>query len=111
MSQLFLVSTMNNTGARSDTYATVLAQQKLEQLRALAYGFDMAGLPVTNPDPDRSVSPVAQAGGTGLRPSPMTALQENTPGFVDHVDGQGNVVGNGAGAPGTAVYTRRWSVE
>jgi hypothetical protein len=111
MSQLFLLSTMNNTGSRSDTYSTVLAEQKLEQLRALAYGFDMAGLPVTDIETDTSVTPPAAAGGTGLQPSPNTALQTNTNGFVDHVNGQGVIVGNGVNPPATAVYTRRWSVE
>ena len=111
MSELFLVSTANNTGSRSDTYSTVLAEQKMEQLRALAYGFDLAGLPVSDIDTDTSVSPPAANGGTGLQPSPASALQTNTPGFVDHVDGHGAIVGNGVTPPATAVYTRRWSVE
>jgi hypothetical protein len=111
MSQLFLLSTMNNTSSRSDTYSTVLAEQKLEQLRALAYGFDMAGLPVTDIETDTSVTPPDPTGGTGLQPSPNTALQTNTNGFVDHVDGQGVIVGNGVNPPASAVYTRRWSVE
>jgi hypothetical protein len=111
MSQLFLMSTMNNTSSRSDTYATVLAEQKLEQLRALAYGFDMAGLPVTDVNSDTSVSPVASDGGTGLQPSPATALQENTPGFVDYVNAQGQTVGNGANPAQGSIYTRRWSIE
>jgi hypothetical protein len=111
MSQLFLMSTMDNTSSRNDTYATVLAEQKLEQLRALAYGFDMAGLPVSDVSSDTSVDPAASGGGTGLQPSPGTALQENTPGFVDHLDAHGVTVGNGAAAPATAMYTRRWSIE
>ena len=111
MSQLFLVSTANNTGSRSDTYSTVLAEQKMEQLRALAYGFDLAGLPVSDIDTDTSVSPPAANGGTGLQPSPPSALQTNTKGFVDHVDGQGTIVGNNVSPPASAVYTRRWSVE
>ena len=110
MAQLLTVSTLANTASRSDTFATVLAEQKLEQLRALAYGFDMNGLPVSDVETDTSVAPESQ-GGTGLQPSPNSALQENTPGFVDHVDGHGVLVGNGAQAPSTAVYTRRWSVE
>ena len=110
MAQLLVVSTVTNTSSRADTFSTVLAEQKLEQLRALAYGFDLAGLPVSDVDTDTSVSPEAP-GGTGLQPSPGTALQANTPGFVDHVDGHGAIVGNGAQAPGNAVYTRRWSIE
>jgi len=111
MSQLFLLSTMNNTSSRSDTYSTVLAEQKMEQLRALAYGFDMAGLPVSDISTDTSVSPPTGDGGTGLQPSPASALQTNTVGFVDHVNGQGVIVGNGVNPPGSAVYTRRWSVD
>ena len=110
MAQLLTVSTLANTASRTDTFATVLAEQKLEQLRALAYGFDMNGLPVSDVETDTSVAPESQ-GGTGLQPSPNSALQENTPGFVDHVDGRGVLVGNGAQAPAGAVYTRRWSVE
>jgi hypothetical protein len=110
MAQLLTVSTVSNTTSRSDTFSTVLAEQKLEQLRSLAYGFDMNGLPVSDVETDTSVSPETQ-GGTGLQPSPGSALQANTPGFVDHVDGHGAIVGNGAQAPADAVYTRRWSVE
>jgi hypothetical protein len=111
MAQLFMISTMNNTSSRSDTFSTVLAEQKLEQLRALAYGFDGSGLPVTDNESDTSVSPAAATGGTGLSPSPQTSLQENTAGFVDYLDMHGVVVGNGVNPPGTAVYTRRWSIE
>jgi Tfp pilus assembly protein PilW len=111
MAQMFLLSTKNNITSRSDTLATVLAEQKLEQLRSLAYGFDMAGLPVSDINTDTSVSPPAADGGTGLQPSPAAALQENTVGFVDYVDRNGAIVGNGAAAPGSAWYTRRWSVE
>ena len=110
MAQLMTVATATNVGARKETLSSVLAEQKLEQLRALAYGFDMAGLPVTDVDTDTSVSPEAP-GGTGLQPSPGSALQENTPGFVDHVDANGHIVGNGAQPPGSAAYTRRWSIE
>jgi hypothetical protein len=111
MAQLFLVSTASNLSAKNDTYSTVLAEQKMEQLRSLAWGFDTQGLPVSDFASDTSVTPEAVAGGTGLQPSPGTALQQNTPGYVDHVDGRGQIVGNGAQAPATALYTRRWSIE
>lgn len=110
MAQLLVMSTVSNTAARTDTVATVLAQQKLEQLRGLAYGFDTAGLPVSDVDTDTTVYPEVP-GGTGLQPSPTTSLQANTVGFVDHVDGHGQLVGNGVAAPAAAVYTRRWSIE
>jgi hypothetical protein len=110
MAQLLTMSTVSNTAARTDTIATVLAEQKLEQLRGLAYGFDLAGLPVSDVETDTTVYPEAP-GGTGLQPSPSTSLQENTVGFVDHIDGHGQIVGNTVAAPGNAVYTRRWSIE
>jgi hypothetical protein len=110
MARLMTTATMTNVGARTETLASVFAEQKIEQLRSLAYGFDMSGLPVTDIDTDTSVSPEAP-GGTGLQPSPGNSLQQNTTGFVDHVDAHGQIVGNGAQAPATAVYTRRWSVE
>jgi hypothetical protein len=111
MAQMFMLSTVNNSSSRNDTLSTVLAEQKLEQLRALTYGFDLAGLPVSDINSDTSVSPAAPDGGTGLQPSPASALQENTPGFVDYIDSQGNVVGNTAQVPAGAMYTRRWSIE
>ena len=111
MSQLFLFSTMSNTTARADTFSAVLAEQKLEQLRSLAWGFDVAGLPVSDFATDVTVTPESPTGGRGLQPSPASALQQNTTGYVDHVDASGNIVGNGVNPPNTAVYTRRWSVE
>ena len=111
MSQLFLISTVSNTSARNNTFSTVLAEQKLEQLRSLAWGFDPQGLPVSDFATDTSVNPESPAGGRGLQPSPASALQQNTSGYVDHVDATGQIVGNAAQPPATAVYTRRWSVE
>jgi hypothetical protein len=111
MAQLFMASTASNIAARKDTFATVLAEQKVEQLRSLAWGFDVQGLPISDFTSDTSVEPMATAGGTGLQPSPAAALQTNTGGYVDHVAANGAIVGNGVQAPATAVYTRRWSVE
>ena len=111
MSQMFLTSTMTNRGARNDTFSTVLAEQKIEQLRALAWGFDVQGLPVSDFSSDTSVEPMTTDGGTGLQPSPGSTLQTNTTGYVDHVSPTGQIVGNGVLAPGAAAFTRRWSVE
>lgn len=111
MGQMFTISTTSNMASRRDTLSTVLAEQKVEQLRSLAFGFDTQGLPVSDFTTDTSVAPESPVGGTGLQPSPASALQQNTAGFVDHVGVDGRIVGNGAVAPGTAVYTRRWSIE
>lgn len=111
LAQLFAISTESNLGSRTRTYAVVLAQQKLEQLRGLTYGFGEDGLPLTDVESDTSASVATATGGTGLSPSPASALDENTPGYVDYLDGFGAPLGAGPQPPGGAVYTRRWSIE
>ncbi|MBI4265790.1 MAG: hypothetical protein HY657_15550 [Acidobacteria bacterium] len=111
LGQLFAVSTTANTSSRSTTFATILAEQKMEELRGLTWGFDSEGLPITDTTTD-TASPVdASTGGAGLTPSPDTALQENTDGYVDYVDMFGSKIGGGASVPTNAAYTRRWSIE
>lgn len=95
MAELVRLAVSSTARARTSSFATILAAQKLEQLRSLAWEFDVSGVAVSD---------------TGLQDSPWS-LQGNTPGFVDHVDGSGVVVGHGTQAPESAVYTRRWSVE
>ena len=112
LAQLFIVAARANASAKTTTYAAVLAQQKMEQLRGLAYGFDVLGLPVTDTNSDITVDPVRPAGGTGLQPSPVGALGENTVGYVDYLDSNGTSLGGAAAVPPPgAVYIRRWSVE
>jgi type II secretory pathway pseudopilin PulG len=111
MAQLFVASTATNMNSRKDTLTTIYAEQKLEQLRALTWGFDVNGLPLSDFATDTTVDPPVLVGGTGLQPSPTTALQENTFGYVDHIGSNGQIVGNTALAPAGTVYTRRWSIE
>jgi type II secretory pathway pseudopilin PulG len=111
LAQLFAISTKTNLGSRNTTYATVLAQQKIEELRALTWGFDLQGLPISDTTSDTAVSPEQPNGGSGLAPSPKTALNENTPGYVDYVDQFGKKLGGGAQPPANTVYMRRWSIE
>jgi len=111
LAQLFAISTRSNIASRSTTYATVLAEQKLEELRGLTWGFDSSGLPLSDSTTNTAVSPETPTGGTGLEPSPTTALRENTDGYVDYVDQWGNKVGTGGQTPPeNGIYTRRWSV-
>jgi hypothetical protein len=110
MAQLFSIATATNLAARRNTVATILAEQKLEQLRALAFGYDLAGGPVTDLSSDTTMTPEA-GGGTGLQTSPTSSLQQNAIGFVDHIDDTGRIVGRGAQPPVQAVFTRRWSIE
>lgn len=118
LAQLFALSTRANYAARSNTYAALLAQQKLEQLRGLTWGYDRVGLPVSDLTTDTSTAaavngcPAPQpGGGSGLAPSPWGTLQQNTVGWVDYVDANGCVLGGGSQPLAGTVYTRRWSVE
>jgi prepilin-type N-terminal cleavage/methylation domain-containing protein len=67
--------------ARAHTWATILAGDKLEHMRALSW--------------------------SQLGRSPGGALQRDVAGYVDYLDAKGQEVGSAAGA----VYTRRWSIQ
>lgn len=111
LAQLFALSARTNLSSRTTTYAAILAEQKIEELRALTWGFDPDGLPLSDTTTNTAVSPEEPIGGAGLEPSPPTALRENTQGYVDYVDEYGNKVGTGGTSPpGDAAYTRRWSI-
>jgi hypothetical protein len=112
VAQLFAVSTRANLVARGQTSTTAMAEQKLEQLRSLTWGFDNTGqgLPVSDPTSHLAVDPPTPTGG-GLNPSPVDSLETNTAGFVDFLDAHGQYVGTGLTAPGTAAFIRRWSIR
>ena len=95
MAELIAIATSSNARARRSTLAAILAARKLEELRSLAWELDLNGAP---------------AGDPSLQPSPG-ALHRNTPGFVDHVDQAGAIVGRDVEPPAGAAYTRRWSIE
>lgn len=112
VAQMFGLSVRSNLVARGATSTTALAQQRLEQLRALTWGFDLEGqgLPLSDTTTNLAVVPVA-ANGSGLNPSPSDSLEQNTAGFVDFLDANGAWVGTGTTPPGSAVYIRRWSIQ
>jgi prepilin-type N-terminal cleavage/methylation domain-containing protein len=111
LAQMFAISTRSNIGSRNSTYAAVLAQQKMEELKSLSWGFDQNGLPISDIATDTTQTPEPPVGGTGLSPSPSTSLQENTNGWVDYIDAYGNKLGTGDHAPVNAIDHRRWSVS
>ena len=111
LAQLFAVSTRANTNAKLPTFTTVLAQQKMEQLRSLTWGFDSQGLPLTDTSTNITAAVEAPTGGKGLTPSPVGALGENTDGYCDFLDGNGQSLGGGTTPPANAIYVRRWTVE
>ena len=113
LAQLSVIAADANRRARVITTASLLAQQKMEQLRALTWRFDPIGLRVSDETSDTSVTPEAPTGGAGLSVSPAASLATNTAGFCDFVDASGRLLGDGAGGsavpPGT-LYIRRWSI-
>ncbi len=101
--------------ARTRTAATVLAAQKLEQLRSVVWRSELVGAPpqwvaVSDTSSDLSADPPG-AGGIGLTRSPAGTLDSNVPPYVDHLDGSGRWVGSRDAPPPGAVYTRRWSIQ
>jgi type II secretory pathway pseudopilin PulG len=111
LAQLFTISTRANTSARATTFSAVLAQQKMEQLRGLTWGFDSLGLPLTDTTTKTTVVPETATGGLGLTPSPAGTLTANSDGYCDYVDASGNLLGGGTTPPAGTVFIRRWSVE
>ena len=111
LAQLFAISTKTNAAARNSTITMMLAEQKIEQLRALQYTFDRAGLPVQDTLTDLAVYPPLATGGKGLSPHTSNTLQANTDGYVDYLDSYGRTLGGGTVIPDNTAFIRRWSVE
>lgn len=100
LAELVVLSTGVGREARVVTTASLAAEAKLAELRALPWGDTRTDLTV---DPPAS-------GGPGLGPSPAEALAANVPGYSDYVDADGRYAGHGPVAPPSAAFVRRWSV-
>jgi type II secretory pathway pseudopilin PulG len=111
VAQLFAMATSSNLSARDTSFATMLAEQKMEQLRSLTWGFDAVGLPLSDLTTNTAVSPEEPTTGKGLSPSPADALKANTAGYYDFVDRWGNVVSENDQGAQSPMYFRRWSIE
>src|SRR5437879_40362 len=77
VAQLSVVSIQINRGAKTTSFTTVLATQKLEQLGALAWTFDVSGARIADTASDTTGS-VPSVNGVGLTPSPPGSLWQNT---------------------------------
>ena len=110
LAQLCVMSMRMNRDARATTLATVLASQKMEQLRALAWTSDARGVPISDLATDTTVVPHASSGGTGLSASPSGTLGRNTPGYCDFLDESGRTLGGGSTPPSGTAFVRRWSI-
>ncbi len=108
------VATARGRDARLQTSTTLLAAARLEQLRALPWGyepgFQVAKVPRSDSATDVSAA-LPSSAGPGLSPSPPGTLGGNVPPYVDYLDARGVWVGNGASPPPGAVFIRRWAVR
>jgi prepilin-type N-terminal cleavage/methylation domain-containing protein len=111
VAQLMVVASRAADASRETTTATALAAQKIEQLRALAWGMAPDGTEIADLDGDVASWPGRPSGGPGLSLSPPGALAENTAGYADFLDADGRWIGSGESPPGGTVFIRRWSVN
>ena len=110
LAELFVIATKSNAVAKNGGTTMILAQQKMEQLRGLTWGFDPVGLPLSDTTTDTATAPET-AGGTGLLPSPANSLWTNTDGYVDYINSTGQSLGGGTSVPTGTAYVRRWSID
>ena len=90
LAHLGVLAAAQSAAVQRDGLALALAQDKLEELRALAWSFDAAGARQSDP---------------ALGVSPPDALTTDAEGFVDFLDRFGAATTSAA-----AVYHRRWAV-
>jgi prepilin-type N-terminal cleavage/methylation domain-containing protein len=110
IAQLVATSTGSTAGARAVSEATLLAWQKIDELRSLAFAFDGAGQPVTDETSDTATEPPRTSGGTGLTPSSSDTLRRDTAGYVDYLDTLGRQLGGGDRPPPGTRFRRRWAI-
>ena len=96
------IATTENQGhlaARTAEYA----QDKMEQLLALAYGDSTT---------DTTVFPAANSGGTGLSVGGNLSTTGPLTGYVDYLDASGNLLTSAGGAaPNGWFYVRVWQIS
>jgi type II secretory pathway pseudopilin PulG len=91
VAQLFVLANQLAKKSSASGVALLAAQNKLESLQGLAFGFDAEGNPETAP---------------GLEPSSSRSLNANTEPFLDWLDSSGNVQEEQEGA----AFVRRWRI-
>jgi prepilin-type N-terminal cleavage/methylation domain-containing protein len=117
LADLLVYATRATMGSRNTTRAVILAEQKMEQLKALAWSSTDDGGSVSDVGSNvaaASVSgqcgAVATGAAVGLTPSPAGALAINTDGYVDYVDAHGCALGGGQVPPPGTTHIRRWAI-
>ena len=113
VAQLLAIASVKGRAARAQTSATVLATAKMEQLRALAWGYELTSdaplIERSDFETNLSAEPAA-AGGPGLSLSPAGTLTANTAFYFEFLDADGRWAGSGSQPPPSAAFVRRWAV-
>ena len=104
VAQLTLASVAAVRASGDETLALLLAVQKVEQLRSLAWGRELVSDAAADPSGAGRRSPSPGA-------SPADSLDRNVPGYVDYLSGRGTRVGGGARPPAGTAFVRRWSAQ
>lgn len=94
LADLVALSSRATHAARVDMLATLAAESKIAELRALPFTWDAAHAPVTDP---------------ALTVSPSSSLTADVAGYRDLLDVDGQVVP--AALAGRGVLLRRWSIQ
>jgi hypothetical protein len=95
--------------AGTQSRAVWLAQQKVEQLAALEWSVDEGGSLRSEDSASVAADPMGDSG-PGLRPSPVSTVDENTPEYMDFVGADGAWRGDADPPPAGTAFVRRWSV-
>ena len=118
LAELLCTATRVNATSRQATRAVILAEQKLEQLQALAWYVDDGGIAVTDLSSNVAAfaaTPACAAAtngaAVGLTTSPTGTLTANVDGYVDYVDAHGCGLGGGVVPPAGSAFIRRWSTR
>ena len=101
LSMAALATTYTENHGHLEARTTEYAQDKMEQLLALAY---------TDTTSNTVVFPAAATGGTGLPAGGSTDLASPTNGYIDWLAYDGTLLGGGTSAPTTWFYERVWQI-
>jgi hypothetical protein len=96
-----LATAMTENHGHLEARTTEYAQDKMEQLLAIAY---------TDAVTNTVVFPAAPSGGTGLSVGGSTDTEAPVAGYVDWLAQDGSLLGGGATPPDTWFYERVWEV-
>lgn len=113
-SHILSIATRAAYTARFRSIGSMLAAEKIEQLRSLAWTHATTADPaisisISDFTSDLSTNPPTDAG-PGLLPSPPGTLNADAAYYADYLDGAGRIVGGGSPPP-AAVFIRRWAVR